>query len=79
MKATITSTTEIVEIKDLNGRPCMARVWEGVSEAGVPFTAYLTMVQVDKAHDNSQFNAELREHKAPEPATRRAIDLRMVI
>lgn len=79
MQATITSTTEVVEIKDPQGRRCLARVWEGVSAAGVPFTAYLTMVQVHKDDDNSQFEAELTEHKAPEPATRRAIDLRFVL
>jgi len=79
MKATITSTTEVVEIKDPQGRPCLARVWEGVSAAGVPFTAYLTMVQVHRNDDNSQFEAELQERNPPEPATRRAIDLRMIL
>jgi hypothetical protein len=74
MQATITSTTEVVDLIDIKGNPCVARAWEGISAAGVPFTAYLTMVQVHKDVDNSQFEAELQEHKAPEPATRRAID-----
>lgn len=79
MQATITSTTEVVEIKDPNGRLCMARVWEGVTAAGIPFTAYLTMVQVRREKDNSEFVRELNEHKAPELETRRAIDLRMIL
>lgn len=79
MQATITSTTEMVEITDINGARCQARVWEGVSAAGIPFTAYLTMVQVRREKDNSEFVRELNEHKAPEPETRRAIDLRMIL
>jgi hypothetical protein len=79
MKATITSTTEVVEIIDIVGNRAFARVWEGVSEKGVPFTAYITSVQVRSNADCSQFAAELKEHKPPEPETRRAIDLRFII
>lgn len=61
MKATITSTSAIVPISP-DGK-MHARVWEGVSEAGVPFTAYVTLCQVHKDADNSQFERELQEHK----------------
>lgn len=76
MKATITSTDAIVHFKT-DGNLC--RVWEGVTEAGVPFTAYIATLQVHKGADNSQFERELMEHKAPDPATVRAIDARMII
>lgn len=35
MKATVSSTTEVVEIVDIKGNRCLARVWEGVSEKGI--------------------------------------------
>ena len=79
MKATITSTDQIVEMKDLKGRPYMARVWEGLSEGGVPFTAYISVVQVHRNADNSVFGRELQEHKAPHADTQRAIDMRFVL
>lgn len=80
MRATITSTDQIVNIKAV-GHDGMtkARVWEGVTEQGVIFTAYIPLVQVAKADDNRQFERELSEHKTPEDWTRRAIDARMVI
>lgn len=81
MKARITSTDRIVKIKPaMNGfRSVKARVWEGVTEGGVAFTAYITLVHVLKDDDNSEFERELKEHKEPDAATRRAIDARMVL
>lgn len=79
MKATIVSTTEVVEIVDPTGRPCQARVWEGVSANGVRFTSYITQVQVAKNQDNAEFERDLGEHKPPSAATKRAIDMRMVL
>lgn len=79
MKATIQSTTEIVETRDPQGRPALARVWEGITEAGVPFTAYITTVQVRTDADNTVFVRELQEHVAPSAETIRAIDLRFVL
>lgn len=80
MKANIVSTDQIVDIAAV-GHPgkTKARVWEGTTEAGVRFTAYIPLVQVNKNDDSSQFEHELSEHKAPEPWTRRAIDARMVL
>ena len=78
MKAHITSTDQIVEMKDPKGRPYMARVWEGLSDSGVEFTAYIPMVQVARNADNSVFERELQEHKPPTADTMRAIDMRMV-
>ncbi len=73
MKITIESTTKIVEV---NGVP--GRIWEGKSERGVPVICCITRIAVDKGADNSQFVAELQEHKPPTPAAR-VFDARFVI
>ncbi|MBC6444597.1 MAG: hypothetical protein GDA50_04085 [Alphaproteobacteria bacterium GM202ARS2] len=70
MKATITSTTEIV---DIDGSQHMARVWEGVSEKGIHFTAYVSLVQVKRSDDCDEFDRELQEHKRPSTETRIAM------
>jgi hypothetical protein len=57
MKATITSTSECAKVQGV-----LTRVWEGVSEAGVEFTAYIALVKVPRNADNSQFERELSEH-----------------
>lgn len=79
MKATITSTTTTCEMKDQRGRPFDCRVWEGVTEAGIPFTAYIPVVQVKRDQDGSEFARELTEHTPPSAETIRAIGLRFVI
>ena len=80
MKATITSTDQIVDI-DAVGHPgqTKARVWEGMTEGGVPFTAYIPFVQVLKDDDNREFERELSEHKPPEVGTKRAIEARFIL
>lgn len=80
MKAQITSTDRIVTVDAIGfAGKTKARVWEGVTEGGVLFTAYIPIVQVDKDADNSQFERELSEHKPPEPATMKAIDARFFL
>jgi len=80
MKAKIESTDQIVDIQAV-GHPGMtkARVWAGVTEAGVQFTAYIPMVQVASADDNAEFERDLQEHQRAQDWVRRAIDLRMVL
>lgn len=79
MKATIESTSEITEI-DAVGHPgkTKVRVWEGVSENGVNFVAYIPLVQVKADEDNSQFETELSEHAQPSEETMRAITMRLL-
>ena len=80
MKARIESTDQIVTVKAVGfDGQTKARVWEGVTDAGVRFTAYIPIVQVHKGDDNSQFERELSEHKPPEKWTRHAIDARMIL
>ena len=80
MKATIVSTDQIVEISAI-GHPgkTKARVWEGQTAGGVPFVAYIPLVQVRSDADNSQFETELSEHKRPERATLHAIEARHIL
>jgi len=79
MKATIQSTSEIVEIGAVgHAGKTKARVWEGVTDSGVKFVAYIPVVQVHKDADNSQFETELSEHEPPSQATLHAIDHRFI-
>lgn len=73
MKATMVSTDQIVRVEKQ-----VARVWEGVTEKGVPFVAYITMVQVRASEDLKQFEREL-VHKQADRWTLQAIDLRLII
>lgn len=80
MKAQITSTDRIVTVKAIGFEgQTKARVWEGVTEAGVAFTAYIPIVQVARQADNSVFERELSEHVQPSPETMRAIDARFIL
>lgn len=82
MKARIESTDRIVQIKAVGPAAgtvpgeTLARVWEGTTDAGVAFVAYIPLVQVRSAADNSQFERELVEHKPPDKSTQEAIDNR---
>lgn len=79
MKAQITSTDQIVEIDNVGGSGrTKARVWEGVSEGGVPFVAYIPLVQVKRDEDNRQFERELIEHAPASRATLEAIEARFL-
>ena len=83
MKATIESTDTIVDSVPIYGTreraDVLARVWEGVTEDGVEFIAYILTLQVRSDADNSAFERELIEHKRPSAETQRAIDLRHVL
>lgn len=78
MKATIESTDQIA---DVNGLP--ARVWNGRTENGVEFLAFITRLAVPEGQDCTQFEGELRK----EPHTKVVssglpagpIDLRLVL
>lgn len=74
MKASIESTTKVVE---LNGVP--ARIWEGVTQSGIKFHCYITRVAIDQDETRTaEFVAELAEHRVPSVALE-AIPLRMIL
>ncbi len=62
MKATLEPTSLIVR---LNGVPC--RVWQGHTEKGIPISAHIALVSVDRDADASELDAALREVAAPRP------------
>lgn len=63
MKIIINSTTLVAT---LNGVP--ARIWEGVTESGIPVTCYVTRIAIDKDEPrHEEFSNELDEHAPPSP------------
>ncbi len=73
MVVVIESTEKIVT---LNGVP--ARIWEGKTASGIPLHCYITSVAVACKEDTSEFEAELKEHRAPSPEVA-AIPLRLIL
>jgi hypothetical protein len=73
MKATLESTSKVVEF---NGVP--ARIWEGKTEKGIPFHAFIVRVGVDLSENSAEFEAELKEVRAPSKAVE-VYPLRMVL
>ena len=77
MKARIESTPKIVTLVEANV-PIQARIWEGVTESGIPFHLYVTRVAVDPKLNTTQFETELRECKPASPEIQ-AIPLRLIL
>lgn len=80
MKASLESTSKIVSLA-LGSPSVDARIWEGVTEKGVKFHAYIVRVAVAKGQASSQyeqFETELRETRVPS-ADVAAIPLRLIL
>ena len=71
MKLTITATNQITHV---NGAPC--RVWEGVTERGVPCKVFVHRLAVRADLDSAEFDAEL---SAQLPPIELVVDLRRVL
>jgi len=68
MKVELTSTTKIVELQiGVDGPAVPARVWEGVTAAGVPVFAFITRVAAERTQDLTEFERDLQEHAPPSP------------
>jgi hypothetical protein len=79
VKANLESTSNLVEIVAKDGK-IQARVWEGKTEAGVPFVALICRLALKNGNDASQFEAELKEMPAPASVdATHAFPLRMII
>jgi hypothetical protein len=79
MKITIESTTRIVEVTSADGGFTMpARIWEGVTESGIPVQCLMTRIAAPANAGLEQFARELQEHSAPQEAWQ-AFPLRMVL
>lgn len=64
MRATITSTPIIAELDGVK-----VRVWNGVTAAGVCFTAFIHQVAVAESANREDFDRELIEHSEPSSVT----------
>jgi hypothetical protein len=60
MKIILEPTSKMTAV---NGTP--VRIWEGVSDAGIPCFALIAIVGVDKDEDSTAFDESLKEVKAP--------------
>lgn len=62
MKITLEPTTMIVH---LNGVP--TRIWQGQTAKGVPISAFVALVAVDRDADTRELEEVLRDVAAPRP------------
>lgn len=76
MKATMESTSVVHEIITPNGKKVRARRWDGVTEKGVKFFAWIAVCEVRSTADNSEFERELSEHKVVRELV--SFDMRML-
>jgi hypothetical protein len=84
MKITIESTSKIVDLV-VDGHDVSARVWEGISEAGVPVICFITLITADVALTDprvdellAEFTRDLESVRAPTPAAQ-TIPLRLIL
>lgn len=59
MKATLESTDRIITV----GAGLPARIWEGTTESGTPFLAFITHLEPIKDSDKPKFIAEMSDMK----------------
>lgn len=78
MKVTLEQTTKIVELRTATG-VVPARIWEGVTDSGIPVHAFITRIAVHKDQDQADFERELREQRAPTPLVDEVYPARMVL
>jgi len=74
MKLILEQTDRIVTVNDVP-----ARVWEGVTGAGVKVMALITRIAVHNTDDASELEAELLEQKPPSVRAEEAFPLRLII
>lgn len=60
MKVTLHNTSKVITV---NGQA--ARIWEGHTEKGVPCFAYVVFIATPIGVDQSEFERDLTECKAP--------------
>ena len=77
MKVELRSTDKVVQLV-VDGKAVPARIWEGVTESGIPCHAYITRIAVDRADDAMEFERDLKEHEPPSPAIAE-IPLRLIL
>ncbi len=78
MRVTLESTTKVTMLV-IDGVEVPARIWEGVTDKGVRCHAYITRIAVSAQDDASEFERDLKEHRAPSVEIARAIPMRMIL
>jgi hypothetical protein len=79
MKIILESTSKIVQFSTQRGqRPYEARVWRGHTESGIEIQVLIPRIAVVETENQSQFEEELKECKAPMPEPQ-AFPMRMLI
>lgn len=64
MKVTLESTDKIVHLT-LGTQTLPARIWEGVTAAGIPCHAFITRIGVHRDQDAAEFERDLQQHRTP--------------
>jgi hypothetical protein len=79
MKVTLDSTSKVVQftLTDPAGH-IPARLWEGVTAAGIPCHAYIILIACEREADATEFEQDLAVAQPPS-ADIAAIPLRMVL
>ena len=69
LKVQLESTDKIVQVRMPNGASVPARIWEGVTESGIPVHAYMItrIAAPEQWPDLREFEQELQEHRKPSP------------
>lgn len=82
MKITIESTTRTVFVKpslhSSSSANIECRVWEGETASGIKVQCLIPRIAVTNGQDTAQFEAELKEQRAPS-ADVAAFPLRMIL
>lgn len=60
MKVELHNTATVVELI-VSGVRVPARIWEGTTETGIPITAFITRIAVDRQEDTAECERELLE------------------
>jgi hypothetical protein len=81
MKIIIESTTRTVFVKpslhSASSANIECRVWEGATDSGIKVQCLIPRIAVASGQDLTQFEAELKEHRAPADVD--AFPLRMIL
>lgn len=81
MRITIESTTKIVMLSDGSGE-IQARVWEGVTESGIPVHCFITRLAPTIPRDDprqAEFQRQLQEQQAPSADVAHAYPARIIL
>ncbi len=74
MRVSLESTTKIVTINGVE-----ARIWEGITDSGIPVHAFISRIATRASYDQTKFKAELDECREPYDQAIKAYPARLVL